>query len=213
MRLTLTETSRRFVIEYAKDLNAEQAAIRAGVCPSKAKRAASTLLGRDSIQAALEKIMSRTVATAKQMTARTIEELTALAFFDVRQLYDDSGNFRPPKDWPDGVAKAVAGMTIDAKTGVVTKVRVVDKTKAIEMIMRHLSLFNDKLDLSYNSTTIQIDRGGRTDEPIDAEIVGRESPERVKRLLESEEEPEEEEPERPKPLSMPEQEPDEDIFG
>ena len=101
------------------------------------------------------------IAAAKDRLAdlidpdRTLREAARLAFSDVRELFDAEGRMLPVKQWPDHLAAAIAGIevlkrNIDSKDGKqedVIKVKVWDKPKNIEMLMRHLGLLNDKLDI------------------------------------------------------------------
>lgn len=85
---------------------------------------------------------------------RVLRETAALAYSDVRALFDEKGNVLPVKQWPDGLAAAVASVEVvkrnmtagDGHTDDVIKIRLWDKPKAVEMLMKHLGLLTEKLE-------------------------------------------------------------------
>src|SRR5699024_166343 len=67
-----------------------------------------------------------------------------LALGDLRGLYDDDGQVLSVHEWPDDVAAMVSGIDVTtASDGAssVTKVRTWDKTKSLDMLMRHLGAY------------------------------------------------------------------------
>lgn len=89
---------------------------------------------------------------------RILREAARLACSDVRDLFDDRGNLLPIKQWPDHMAAAVGGVEVivknaeagDGHTDRIHKLKIWDKPKNIELLMRHLGLLNDKLDVTVN---------------------------------------------------------------
>lgn len=84
----LTEKQKRFVEEYLVDLNATQAAIRAGYSPKTANEQGARLLVNVSIQQALQKAMQdreqRTVVTAD----RVVQELWNIVTADANDIVE-----------------------------------------------------------------------------------------------------------------------------
>ena len=84
----LTEKQKRFVEEYLVDLNATQAAIRAGYSPKTANEQGARLLANVSIQHALQKAMQdreqRTVVTAD----RVVQELWNIVTADANEIVE-----------------------------------------------------------------------------------------------------------------------------
>lgn len=84
----LTEKQKRFVEEYLVDLNATQAAIRAGYSPKTANEQGARLLVNVSIQQALQKAMKdreqRTVVTAD----RVVQELWNIVTADANDIVE-----------------------------------------------------------------------------------------------------------------------------
>ena len=67
----------------------------------------------------------------------------AIAFFDIGQLYDNEGGIKPASDLPSFVNVEI-GENGEIKS---VRVRPADKLKALELLGRHLGMFNDKLQL------------------------------------------------------------------
>jgi len=74
------------VREYPKDLNATQAAIRAGYSVATARQIASALLSKVDIQAAIERRMAQIAAMADVDAAMVVRELLDVATADPREL-------------------------------------------------------------------------------------------------------------------------------
>ena len=135
-RLTLKE--RRFVLEYAVDLNGTQAAIRAGYSPKTARSIASEVLQRPAVKAATRKALSANESR--------LQTLTAMAFYDPL----DAIKFDPELGLvvtPDpNIIQSVRRVTRrDPKTGhtrrIITSVKFVDRLRAIRELGRRLGDF------------------------------------------------------------------------
>jgi len=148
----LTPKQQRFVDEYLIDLNATQAAIRAGYSEKGAAVTASKLLinakVQETVQAARQKRASRTEITAD----RVLTEIARLAFFDIRRLVDNDGKPIPMQELDDDTAAAIAGLDLveyyevndEGKkvfAGWVKKYKLADKKGSLELLGRHLGLF------------------------------------------------------------------------
>lgn len=157
----LTEQQDIFCQEYLIDLNGTQAAIRAGYSEHTASEQAARLLGKviiqDRVNALMQKREKRTEASAN----RVLEELAKIGLADIRKLFDVDGKMLPPDRWPDEIAASVSSLEIEEKkmqvigfdgeveekvTSVLKRVRFWDKTKALEMIGKHLKLFVDRVE-------------------------------------------------------------------
>jgi phage terminase small subunit len=147
----LNDQQARFVEEYLIDLNATQAAIRAGYSEKTAYSQGQRLLKHVEVQAALsaaQKARSdRTKIDADWVLTRLADEAEA----DVADLYDDNGHLKPVKEWPAVWRKGlVAGIdvveefeTVDGKkerVGIVRKLRLSERIKRIELIGKHVGV-------------------------------------------------------------------------
>ena len=87
-----------------------------------------------------------------------IKELAKIAFLDIRKLYTENGQLKNVADIDDDTAGAISSLeTLEEydgygdereKIGDTQKVKLLDKTKALELLGRHLGIFNDKLDVN-----------------------------------------------------------------
>ena len=146
----LNPKQERFVVEYLVDLNATQAAIRAGYSPKTAGVQAFDLLKKPEIAAAIE-LQRHVHATSTGLTVeRVLTEAMRLAFFDIRKLTDAEGNPLPINQLDDDTAAAIQGLELatermrgdeDGAETVVRKYKVADKNVALERLFKHLGLF------------------------------------------------------------------------
>ena len=167
-REALTPKRKRFAKEYPIDLNATQAAIRAGYSPKTAYRIGAELLQKTSVQNAIkEALLEREKRT--QITAdMVIRELARIAFADMRTLYREDGSLKLPHELDDDTAAAIAGvdtfeeMSGGALAGYTRKVRRWEKTKALELLGKHLGLFpaNGRMEIALAGGTESVSDSG-----------------------------------------------------
>ena len=154
--MALTPKQTRFVAEYLIDLNATQAAIRAGYSQKNAQSIGYQLLQKTPVQVAIQAGQTKQLAGAELSAARVLEEIRRLAFADARDIYDDHGNLKPMSEWSPEAAATVSGIeTIvknakagDGVTDTVLKVRRWDKPKALECLAKHFGLLTERVQHS-----------------------------------------------------------------
>ena len=146
--MALSPKQRRFVDEYLVDLNATQAAIRAGYSAKTAKQIGSRLLTNVDIAAAIEQAMEARGTRTSVTADKVIKELARLGFSDMRRLMTwgpDGVRLLSSDDLDDDDALAVAEVTeTTTKDGGSIKLKVHDKQAALVTLGRHLGLFLDK---------------------------------------------------------------------
>lgn len=155
--MNLTAKQQRFVAEYVKDLNASQAAIRAGYSSVSARNISSNLMTKANIQAAIAERMGKRSERTAITADRVLQELARLAFVDVRKAYNMDGSLKPLHEIDDDTAAAIAGMdmTETASGGesitVLKKIKLIDKKGALELLMRHLGMNTSPLQVDLDS--------------------------------------------------------------
>lgn len=158
----LTAKQAKFAQEYLVDLNATQAAIRAGYSPKNASRIASQLLDKTHVAAALQKAMQKREKRTEITQDRVLGQLAKIAFADMKDFADwnpDGVRLRPSEDVDGTLVAEVSETTSEFAGGSSTTVKIKrhDQMKALELLGRHLGMFNDKLrvDLQAQVTFVE----------------------------------------------------------
>lgn len=153
----LTDRQRRFVDEYLIDLNATQAAIRAGYSVKNADKIGSELRGKTRVAEAIsEKMAERSRRTGVNQD-RIVRELARIAFLKMTDVVDGEGRIREDAGEDDlACIESIKYKRSDTETGSSTEreVRVASKLKALELLGRHNGMFRDKLDMNMNVPVI-----------------------------------------------------------
>ena len=152
----LTAKQQRFVDEYLIDLNATQAAIRAGYSEKTAGSIGEENLKKPDIAAAVQKAMDARSQEVKIDANKVLSEIGKLAFADIRKIFDGSGRLLPVHQLPDEIAASVSSIEVvtsrvpggePAEVEHTAKIKFWDKRGSLELLGRHLKLFTDKLDV------------------------------------------------------------------
>lgn len=157
--MPLTGKQRRFVDEYLVDLNATQAAIRAGYSPKTAYDIGFDNLRKKDIAEAIESAFAARSKKTGITAERVLEEAARIAFADIREAVAWDGDtvvVKPSKDIPLEVAACVSEVSA-TKEGI--RIKFHAKDRQIENLMRHLGVFNDRLHL-HGPTVRMIDMTG-----------------------------------------------------
>lgn len=152
----MTPKQARFVAEYRKDLNATQAAIRAGYSEKTAQEQGARLLSNAMVAAAVAEKTQQQLAKADITAERVLQEIGRLAFSDVRTLFDANGKIKPLHTLSADEAACIAGLEViiknaeagDGHMDTVHKIKVWDKSKNLEMLAKHFALLTEKIEHS-----------------------------------------------------------------
>ena len=151
MARKLTDKQQRFVDEYLIDLNATQAAIRAGYSVKTANEQGSQNLAKLSIQQAIaERMADRSRRTGVNQD-RVVLELAKIAFVKMTDIVDSEGNIKEDAAEDDlACIESVKYKHSDTDTGYSEEreVKIASKLKALELLGKHLGMWNDKVDLN-----------------------------------------------------------------
>ena len=152
----LTKKNEVFCKEYLIDLNATQAAIRAGYSVDSAGSIGSELLKKPEIRARVEKEMADRSKRVGINADRVLRELGRIAFVNPDDLIDLSTATVKPGASPDDLS-AIAGVKVKyvphkdfdengdpvVEDAIEREVRLHDKLKALKLCGRHLGMFKD----------------------------------------------------------------------
>ena len=148
----LTDKQRRFVDEYLVDLNATQAAIRAGYSKKTAGQIGEQNLKKIEIQTAIQQRQKELSEKTNITQERVLREYAKIAFFDPRRLFQDNGQPKDITTLDDDTAGALAGLDVLEEyegsgrdrefVGYTKKYKIADKLRALEALGKHLGLFD-----------------------------------------------------------------------
>ena len=145
----MTKKQKRFIEEYLIDLNATQAAIRAGYSPDTAKSIGSENLTKPDIKAQIARAMAERSRRTGVNADRVIMELAKIAFVNANDVIDAETATLKPDALPEDTA---AIQSVKVKTfgedGLEREIKMSDKLKALELLGKHLGMFRDKLEVS-----------------------------------------------------------------
>lgn len=147
----LTDKQQRFVDEYLIDLNATQAAIRAGYSAKTADQQGSRMLANVKIkQAVAEKQAQRSKRTGVNQD-RVVLELAKVAFAKMTDIVDSKGRIKEDAS-PDDLAciESIKYKESDNEYGgsVEREVKIASKLKALELLGKHLGMWSDKFNVT-----------------------------------------------------------------
>lgn len=169
----MTPKQSQFVREYLIDLNATQAALRAGYSEKTAYSIGQRLLKEVEIAAALEDAMAERSKRTEISADMVLRELAKIGFADIRKAVQWRANVTGMVEEEDGTqrlavtnevqlidsdklddetAAAVAEVSQTAQGGL--KVKLHDKKGALDSIGRHLGMFKDRVEHSGGVTIV-----------------------------------------------------------
>jgi phage terminase small subunit len=154
-RRSLSPRQKRFVAEYLVDLNATQAAIRAGYSARTAEQQGPRLLGNVGIAAALQEARVKLQIRTDITQDRVLAELALLAFSDVSHFQvNDAGHLQLAPHAPLAAMRSVSSIkrsvTVDKQGGVTrdVEIKLWDKPGPLKLAGRHVGLFPDRVEVT-----------------------------------------------------------------
>ena len=158
--MKLTAKQMRFVDEYLVDFNVTQAAIRAGYRAGSAHQCGWQNMKKLEIQTEISRRQKDLQKRTEVTQDRVVRELARVAFADaashvrvrLREVPCPDGTrarvpvveVKPTAELTDDQRAAIAQIKQGAN-GI--EVKMYDKIKALELLGRHIGMFNDKLEL------------------------------------------------------------------
>ena len=156
----MTKKQKRFVEEYLIDLNATQAAIRAGYSPHTAKDIGCENLAKPNIAAAISQAMAERSRRTGINQDRVLQELARIGFAKITDVVDPE-TAKIKSDASDDDLACIQSIKIKPNEfGTEREVKLYDKKSALVDLGKHLGLFKDKLELNGDmDLNITIDYG------------------------------------------------------
>lgn len=160
----LSPRHQRFVEEYLIDLNAAEAAVRAGYAGRDAKHYGSWLLRRPRIAATLEQALAAREEKTRLTGERVLQEYGRMAFADIRNFADwgpGGITLREKSELSDADAAAIADIQPSGSNGKGGRIKLYDKKAALDALARHLGLFDPKARLGKPDRSVEGDEARR----------------------------------------------------
>lgn len=154
----LSRKQAQFVAEYLVDLNATQAAIRAGYSSKTAQSQASQLLQLPNVAEAVERAKAQRSARVNIKQDDILHEVSALAMSRIdHYVVDDDGNVQLAEGAPDNALAAIESIKRrkttrtdkESNESVTTwdvEIKLYDKPGQLKLLGRHIGLFPDKVE-------------------------------------------------------------------
>lgn len=149
----LTEKQRMFCKEYIIDLNATQAAIRAGYSEISAGSIGNENMQKPEIQLYVQELIKKRSERLEITADMVLREYAKIAFIDIRKFYHESGQMKLPHELTDDAAASISGIELDEiwafnpeseqkeKVGETKKVKMHSKVSALDSMAKHLGMF------------------------------------------------------------------------
>lgn len=150
---SLTDKQQRFVDEYLIDLNATQAAIRAGYSEKTARAVGCENLTKPDIMNAVHNAKAKRSERTQITQDRVLKEIARLGFSDLRNVMTNGGGLLNPTEWDDDTAAAISSLEVVRQNSGeydsdgrpipehVHKIKVWDKNAALEKLAKHLGIY------------------------------------------------------------------------
>ena len=148
--MNLTPKQEMFCHEYLVDLNATQAAIRAGYSAKTAGSVGFENLKKPQIAERIQILKADRMERVGIDADYVLRRLHEISEFDLRELYDDEGNLKPVSEWSDVAGRVITSAEVNLLKSMgddeealqiwTKKIRMESKNKALELLGRHVSV-------------------------------------------------------------------------
>lgn len=142
----MTKKQKRFVEEYLIDLNATQAAIRAGYKAGNTQRASeigSELLQKTPVSEAIQHAMAERSKRTGINQDRVLRELAKIAFVNAIEVIDpETATVKKDASSDDTAAIQSVKVKTFGEDGLEREIKMSDKLKALELLGKHLGMFS-----------------------------------------------------------------------
>jgi len=149
--MKLTPKQLKFCQEYLIDLNATQAAIRAGYSPKTASEQGTRLLGNVKVQEYIQEKQKNKAVELDITQTMILQELVKIAFGDVKNYFDEHGRLINISELQGNISASIKSVTVQQEKikmegeilveESVKKIESYDKLKAIDTINRMLGFY------------------------------------------------------------------------
>ncbi len=140
----MTDKQKRFCEEYMIDLNATQAAIRAGYSPKTAYSIGEENLKKPDIQSRIAQLQAEQSRRTGVSADRVVRELAKIAFVNASDLIDpQTASVKLDASRDDLAAVQSVKIKTFGEDGLEHEVKLADKLRALELLGKHLGVFKE----------------------------------------------------------------------
>ncbi|WP_286876699.1 MULTISPECIES: terminase small subunit [Pantoea] len=159
--MALTDKQEMFCREYLIDLNATQAAIRAGYSEKTANRTGSENLSKPDIAQRIIDLKSERNERVEVNADYVLRRLVEIDEMDVLDILKDDGGLKMVHEWPKVWRTTLSGLDIlttvtnfDETTmeNILKKIKWPDKVKNLELLGKHISVMAFKEQAAHEHT-------------------------------------------------------------
>jgi len=154
--MALTDKQEMFCREYLIDLNATQAAIRAGYSEKTSNEQGARLLANVSVQNRISELKAQRNDRIDVDADYVLKRLFEIDQMDVLDILLANGELKPIKDWPKVWRITLSGMDVTEMAGdaagLLKKIKWPDKVKNLELLGKHISVMAFKEQASHEHT-------------------------------------------------------------
>ena len=176
--MALTAKQQRFIVEYLIDLNAAQAAIRAGYAVKGAKDQAYQLMQRPEVVAAIKEASEARNQRVQVDADYVLNRLTEIDQMDLLDILDDDMSIKPLSKWPKVWRQSLSAFDIAEMfegvgkerdlVGLMKKIKWPDKVKNLELLGKHVNVNAFRENVNHSGS---INLTNMTDEELDRHIA------------------------------------------
>lgn len=142
--MALTDKQEMFCREYLIDLNATQAAIRAGYSEKTSNEQGARLLANVSVQIRISELKAQRNDRIDVDADYVLKRLFEIDQMDVLDILLANGELKPIKDWPKVWRTTLSGMDVTEMAGdaagLLKKIKWPDKVKNLELLGKHVAV-------------------------------------------------------------------------
>lgn len=185
----MTDAQKRFCDEYLIDLNATRAyKVAYPKCKKDetANAASSRMLRNVKVQEYISEKQKEIEERTEITQDKVIKELANIAFFNIKNIYNNNGTLKAIKDIDEETIRAISSVKVLQKAGAMKisinmegkdnevpiehiqeqtiEFKTNDKVKALELLGRHLGMFKEKVTIDGNVNTNNPFSGMSTEE-------------------------------------------------
>ncbi|MCC8384955.1 terminase small subunit [Photorhabdus laumondii subsp. laumondii] len=182
--MALTDKQEMFCREYLVDLNATQAAIRAGYSDKTANRIGSENLSKLDIQKRISELKSDRNEVVKVDAEYVLKRLVEIDKMDVLDILDDDGRLKAVSEWPKPWRTTLSGFDISTtiydrdestEETILKKIKWPDKVKNLELLGKHIGVQAFRENVKTELT-------GKDGGPVQIELTDEQLEERLKEM-------------------------------